>query len=247
MVFGPSARAWHRRLADRAAAIGDHETLALATGNLFGQALNARDRQELARLRPSLIALIGPETSPRALGWTHYFLALDAYVDGRLAAATEHAELSRAQADAIGHEFMAASAAGTELLARSARDGTITAGELAEAIALMRRPSVLPLAAFALWLVARFAVAVERPAAVRWLAHAERLAVTLDTELWPESELRDETMAVLGLERLDEALAATAPLDHGAALAQAAEWLAGRDPGEVAARAAPAPPAPLIR
>jgi hypothetical protein len=39
--YSPSAKAWHRRLASVAARIGDHEALAMATGNLFGQALNA--------------------------------------------------------------------------------------------------------------------------------------------------------------------------------------------------------------
>ena len=86
-------RSWTTRPAPRAGTagwrrgreeIGDREALAMATGNLFGQALNARDRDEMRRLRPGLLALITPETSDRALGWTHYFLALDAYVDGRL-------------------------------------------------------------------------------------------------------------------------------------------------------------------
>ena len=59
----------------------------MATGNLFGQALNARDREEMRRLRPALLALITPEASARVARLDHYFLALDAYVDGRFESA----------------------------------------------------------------------------------------------------------------------------------------------------------------
>jgi hypothetical protein len=54
--YGPSASGWHRRLAAAAAEAGDQEALTVATGNLFGLALNTRDRDEIRRLRPSLIA-----------------------------------------------------------------------------------------------------------------------------------------------------------------------------------------------
>jgi hypothetical protein len=132
-----------------AARIGDHEALAVATGNLFGQVLNARDTEEMRRLRPGLLALLTLEASARSRGWTNYFLALDAYVDGMLDAACEHATLSVGLAREIGHEVMLASAVGTLLLSQSARDGVITQPALAEAIELMRPPSVQPLAAFA--------------------------------------------------------------------------------------------------
>ena len=234
--YSPSAKAWHRRLAARAAEIGDQEALATATGNLFGRALNARDRDEMRRLRPALLALITPETSTKALGWLYYFLALDAYVDGRLESACEHASLSAEKAEAIGHEFMLAGAAGTRLLAQSARDGVISQADLAETLELMRRPSVQPLAAFALWLVARYAAGVAPETAGRWLAHAERILAAIDSELWPESVLRDETVAVLGIKDLAPLLDSTPPLDHAAALAEAAAWLAGRDPAEEAPR-----------
>jgi hypothetical protein len=234
--YSPSAKVWHLRLAARAAEIGDQEALAMATGNLFGQALNARDRDEMRRLRPGLLALITPETSDRALGWIHYFLALDAYVDGRLESACEYASLSAEKAQAVGHEFMLASAVGTRVLAQSARDGVIAHEALAEAVELMRRPSVQPLAAFALWLVARYAAGVAPEAAGRWLAHAERIIATLDAELWPESVLRDETAAVLGIKDLSSLLDLTPPLDHAVALAEAAAWLATRDPAETAPR-----------
>jgi hypothetical protein len=235
--YSPNAKVWHRRLAARAAEIGDQEALATATGNLFGRALNARDHEEMRRLRPSLLALITPDTSTKALGWIHYYLALDAYVDGRLESACEHASLSAEKAEEIGHEFMLAGAVGTRLLSQSARDGVITHAALAKALELMRRPSVQPLAAFALWLVARYAAGVDPETAARCLAHAERIIAPLDSELWPESVLRDETVAVLGIEDLASLLDSTPTLDHAAALDEAAAWLAGRDPAERAPRA----------
>ena len=244
--FGPTADNWNRRLADRAREIGDVEAMATATGNLFGHALNARNREEMSRLRPVLLSLVTPETSPKALGWIQYFLALDAYTDGRMAEAVEHATLSTEHAAAIGHEYMLASAVATRLLAQSARDGTIDHGALTEAVAGMRRINVQPLAAFALWLVARYAAATDPVIARRCLAQAERIVAMLDSELWPESVLRDETMAILGIDDVTALLAGIPPLDHAAALSEAAAWLAQGSSGESAARPAPGRPEPAV-
>jgi predicted ATPase/DNA-binding SARP family transcriptional activator len=234
--YGPTASSWHRRLAAVATEIGDQEALTVATGNLFGLALNARDRNEMRRLRPSLIALITPDTSPKSAGWIHYYLALDAYIDGQLESACEHALLSVAKAQEIGHEVMLASGVGTHLLARSALDGAIDLAALIEGLELMRRPSVQPLSAFGLWLVARYAAGVAPDTAGRWLVHAERTVATLDSELWPESVLRDETLAILKIKDVDDLRDGVQPLDHAAALAQAVVWLGEREPGERAPR-----------
>ncbi len=236
--YGPAAKDWHRRLAARAAEIGDREALVTATGNLFGRALNTRDRDEMRRLRPELLALITPETSTKGLGWINYFLALDAYVDGQLDAACEYASVSAEHAEAIGHEFMLAGAVANRLLSQSARDGVIRQPDLADVLERTRRPGVPPLAAFALWFVARYAAGVAPETAGQWLAHSARILTALGVELWPECVLREETLAVLGISDLDAALASTPPLDHAAALAAAAAWLAGRDPGEQAPRRA---------
>ena len=234
--YGPTASGWHRRLAAVATEIGDQEALTVATGNLFGLALNARDRDEMRRLRPSLIALINPDTSPKSAGWIHYYLALDAYIDGQLESACDHALLSVANAQEVGHEVMLASGVGTHLLARSALDGAIDRAALMEGLELMRRPCVQPLSAFGLWLVARYAAGVEPETAGRWLVHAERTVATLDSELWPESVLRDETLAVLGIKDVDGLRDGVEPLDHAAALTRAVVWLGEREPGERAPR-----------
>jgi hypothetical protein len=157
-------------------------------------------------------------------------------VDDRLESVCEHAELSKEKAIEIGHEFMLASAAGTRLLSSSARDGAIAQPALVDALELMRRPSVAPLAAFALWLVARYAAGVEPESAARWLAHAERIIAAIDSELWPECVLRDETAAILQIADLGALLERTAPLDHAAALTEAMAWLAARPPAETSPR-----------
>ena len=234
--FSPARSQWTRRLAARASELGDHEAVATATGNLFGRALNARDRDEMHRMRPMLLALITPEASPKVLGWTQYFLALDAYVDGRFDAACEHATQSAASAEGLGHEYMFATATATRLLAASARDRAIPQSALAEVLVVVARTSVQPLTAFALWLVARYAAAVVPDSAAQWLVHAERIVVAVDSELWPESVLRDECLALLGIADREALLDQAAPLDHTEALAAAAAWLATRDRTEQASR-----------
>jgi hypothetical protein len=230
--FSPVVSAWTRRLAARAAELGDQEAVATATGNLFGRAINARDRDEMRRIRPMLLAVITPGASARALGWTHYFLALDAYVDGRFDDAYDHAASSASSASELRHEYMLATAVATRLLAESARDRAIAQPALAEVLELVRDVSVQPLAAFALWFVARYAAAVSPDTAAQWLVHAERIVAALDSELWPESILRDECLAVLGIAEAGPLPGGAPPLDHATALAEASAWIATRDPAE---------------
>ena len=234
--FSPSVSAWTRRLADRAAELGHADALATALGNLFGRAMNARDRDEMRRMRPMLLALLTPDASPQALGWTHYFLAVDAYIDGRFDDACEHAAQSAASAHELGHQYMFATAVTTRLLAESARDRAIAQAALAEVLDLVRQVSVQPLAAFALWFVARYAAAVAPDTSAQWLTHAERIVVAIDSELWPESILRDECLVLLGIAERGTLLDGAPALGHAAALAEAAAWLATRDPSESAAR-----------
>ena len=137
----------------------------------------------------------------------------------------------------IGHEVMLACAVGTLLLSRSARDGVITQPALAETVELTPLPpGVQPLAAFALWLVSRFLADVAPETAGRWLAHSDRIVAAIDSQLWPERVLRDETLAVLGITDLVPLLESTPPLDHATAHAQASAWVAGRSAAEIATR-----------
>jgi predicted ATPase len=234
--FGPTGYPWLRRTAARAAEIGDRETVAIVAGNMFARALNAQDHQQIEQLRPELHAILSSGASDKALGQIHSQLAYDAYVQGQFDAACQHAVLSLEKARSIAHDGMIARAVATLLFCQSARDGVITHAALTEAIELIRRPGVPPTAIFGLWLVARYAADVDPTMAAQWLAHAERILTALRTDLWPESVLRDETLAILALRDLGPVLERTPALDHTAALAAATAWLAGRDPAESATR-----------
>src|SRR5262249_31949934 len=144
-----------RRLAERAAELGDETALAIATGNLLGDAINAGDIEEIRRLKPTLLELVSRDLAQPALGWIHYNLALEAYFEGRLDEACEHASRSAETCD--GDPLTLAVATATRLLAQSELDEAIPQTALAEAIEYMRRPAIKTLSAFALWFVARYA------------------------------------------------------------------------------------------
>jgi predicted ATPase/DNA-binding SARP family transcriptional activator len=228
---------WHRRLEESAARSGDREALARATSNLFAFALNRHDRDEVARLEPALHALITPDASTKALGWIHYNLACGAYVANQFDRACEYSSASAQEAATIGYAFMLAGAVAIRLLARSALSGSIAGRDLAEVLECARASAVKPDAVVALWFASRYAATLEPEAAERWLAHAERIRAGLDQDFWPESVLRDETLALLGREDLRMQIEAAPAHDHAAVLAEAAAWLAARDPAEVAPRA----------
>ncbi|HEY2160709.1 MAG TPA: BTAD domain-containing putative transcriptional regulator [Solirubrobacteraceae bacterium] len=214
-----------RRLAARAVELGDREALVVATGNLLAQAGNARDRDEIGRLRPMLIELITPDASALDRGWIQYNVALAAYVNGELEEACEHARLSAEAAEEAGNTHLTASAAAACLLTQSARDGALPQAALIKTLELISRTGVKTLDAVGLWFVASYAATVAPETAVRWLAHAERILIEIEDEIWPESMIRDETMAALGIDDLSSALEETPPLEPAAALAEAAAWL----------------------
>ncbi len=232
----PAESEWSRRLAERAAATGDRAALLTATRARVVKAFNARDRVETAWLKRTLLELMSVETDAKNLGWIHYFLANEAYVNGDYDRAVEHAEHCAAQARSVGHGYMQCYAGATRLLAASARDGTIAQPELADTLAQFRANSVKTGAAYGLWFVARYAAAVAPETAGRWLAHAHRIVDDPDSRMWPEEELRDETLEILGLGDVGPLLADTRSLGAEEALAEAAVWLAGRDPVERAPR-----------
>ncbi len=228
----PLAAELHRRVAERAAEIGDLTAVCTATCNLFGMALNTRNVEEMRRLKPRLVELITPQTGAKSLGWIHLQLATGSYIEGDLEQAFEHASRCVEQALEINHEYLLVTALQTQLIAGWARDGTISPAVLAEVVDRIRRSGVQTDAVVALWFVARYAASVAPQSAGQWLAYAERILAELDSEIWPESILRDETLDVLALDDLAPVLASTPPLDHATALADAVAWLTERDPAE---------------
>jgi predicted ATPase/DNA-binding SARP family transcriptional activator len=241
------AAEWQRRFAARATELGDQEALGIATTQLFAEAINGRDLEEIRRLRPVLLSLIAPGASPRILGWVHYSLWADAYLDGRFESAYEHAAASLERASEIGHEYMLMCALEARLLAGSAVSGEIRQPELAEIIEMARRHGLHSVAVAALWFVARYAAGVDPMSAGRWLALAERIRTDGETNRSLEEVLREETMAVLGITDLTELLTAVPSFDPAAALDDAAAWVASRSTTEIAPRKRVArQPAPTI-
>ncbi len=206
----PAAR-WQRRFAERAAELGDQEALGVATTQLFAEAINARDREEMDRLHPTLESLIADGAPPRVLGWVHYCLFTEAYIDGHFESAYQHACTSVEKASEIGHEYMLACALEARLLAGSAVSGMISQPELSEVIEHARRHGVHSVAVAALWFVARYAAGIEPDRALRWLALAERIRTEFDTGPSEEEVLRAETMAALGIADLAPLLDAASP------------------------------------
>ncbi len=231
----PAAK-WQQRFAQRAAELGNQEALGVATTQLFAEAINARDRQAMRRLRPTLDSLLAHGASPRVLGWVHYSLWGQAYIDGHFESAYEHACLSAERAKQIGHQYMLVCASEARLLAGSAVSGEITQPQLAEILELARHHGVHSVAVAALWFVARYAAEVDPESAGRWLALAERIRTELDTGRSPEEVLREETIAVLGITDPGGLLAAAPTFDPTAALDEAAAWVASRSPTEIALR-----------
>jgi predicted ATPase/DNA-binding SARP family transcriptional activator len=234
-IEDPAAK-WQRRFFDRASELGDQEALGVATTQIFAEAINARDREEIRRLRPVLLDLIAPGTSPRVLGWVHYSLWGEAYIDGRFEEAFQRACSSAELAAEIGHEYMLLCALEARLLAGSAVSGEITQPALAEVIERARRHGVHSVAVAALWFVARYAAEIDPELAGRWLALADRIRTESDTGRSLEELLREETMAVLGITDLGPLLAAVPSFDPTAALDEAAAWVASRNPTEIGPR-----------
>jgi predicted ATPase/DNA-binding SARP family transcriptional activator len=231
----PTAK-WQRRFTDRAAELGDEEALVVGTAQMFAEAINVRDYDEIRRLRPILARVIKSGTAPRPLGWAHYSLWGDAYLDGRFEAAYEHAAACVELATEIGFNYMLVCALEARLLARSAIDRRITQPDLAEVVEIARSHGVHSVAVAALWFVARYAAGVDRESAIRWLALAERIHTELDTPGSLEDVLVEETKAVLGISDLSPLLSAVPAFDSSTALDEAAAWVASRSPEEVSPR-----------
>jgi predicted ATPase/DNA-binding SARP family transcriptional activator len=228
---------WQRRFADRAAELGDSESLGIATAQLFSAALNNHDVAEVRRLHPILERLIAPGTSPRLLGWVHYCLCGEDYMDRQFEKSYEHAQASVELATELGHQYMLVCALQSRLLARSAIDGKFAQPDLAELVDLARHHGVHSVAVAGLWFVARYAAGVQPEVAGRWLALAHRLETELDTGTSLVEDLRAETMEILGITDLAPLVAATPLVDPFTALDEAAAWVTSRSPDEVAPRA----------
>jgi hypothetical protein len=196
-----------------------------------------RDVEELARLRPTLYELLSADFAPRIRGCAHYFLSADAYIGERYAEGLEHATMSAAVAEEIGHEHLPTAATVATVLARSAVDRVLTQPDVAGLLARGSSHGVDPTAVASLWSAARYAASIDPAAAERWLVLAGHVLSELGHDVWPECVLRAETMAALGIIDLGPAITRTPRVDTAAAIGEALAWMSRRDPAETASRA----------
>jgi predicted ATPase/DNA-binding SARP family transcriptional activator len=223
--------AWTERLALRAEQIGDLPALSIAVANLTALAHNAQDRAAVAKLKPRLVDLTDADIPPRHRAFVHYALAASLYLEGDISGACEYAGVGAALAAEADHAYLMGATSLLHVMMCSLRDGVMRRSDLAEAVETTRRAPITPLAPFALWLVARYAVSLDREASIGWLAEAERIYRGLDAEMWPESDVRDAAMRALGIDSIPPADSAVT--DYLETLAAAAQWLEDRDPDEI--------------
>jgi predicted ATPase/DNA-binding SARP family transcriptional activator len=228
----PTRGAFTERLARRAEELGDLSALAIGVANLAALAQNDRDRERVSALKPRLAELVEADLPARVRGFVSYALAVCDYLDGDVPRACDRAADAVRLSGEADHAYTLGATTLLQLMLCSIRDGELRRADLIAGFATMRLAPIRPLAPLALWLVARYAAAVDRDAAIRWLSEAERIYAGLDAKMWPESDVRDETMRVLGLAAIPPA--ASPESDYLVTLAAAAEWLEARVPDEVA-------------
>lgn len=233
---------WARRRVARATELGRLSPLVSATGNLIAQAFNRRDINEALRLRDELTALPGWETlSPRVRGAALMMRSACAYIENDLEAALALVEDSVAAAIEGQHPHMVGLARHWRLCVRSAGSGEIAREELTEVLDSARTLQIPDLSLVTVWVLARYAVSFDRSLAAEWLVHGDRLMRERELDLWPEVQLRDETLHVLKVDDVAELVDSVAPQEIDETLRVGTEWLAGRPARETASRKTLAP------
>jgi hypothetical protein len=125
---------------------------------------------------------------------------------------------------------------------RSARDRVISLSDLSEIVDGALTLQIADVSVATLVCAARYVVNFDRGFAPQLLAEAERLtAAALGGDMWPESQLRDETLQLLALPDPAALLEQTPAGDSSVILTRLKSWVAGRDPSEQAPRTQLAP------
>jgi len=122
------------------------------------------------------------------------------------------------------------------LQVRSAHEGTISRAELAEVVDGALQLQIADCAITALWNGARYVVVFDRALAGALLAHAERLLLVVGGDQWPASQLKEETLELLGLMDASSLLDQTPVRELADVLTELSAWLAARNPDERAVR-----------
>jgi predicted ATPase len=241
--YRPANKYWSQRRVKRAAELGQAGPQVAGLGNMIAQALARGDVDEALMLRDQLLPLIdSPQLRRRTRASGLWMLAGCAYAEGDLDAAARLADEAVADAASDGHPHMLTIARTMRLEVLSARDRAISLRDLSEIVEGALTLQIADVSVATLVCAARYVVNFDRPFATQLLAEAERLtAAALGGDMWPESQLRDETLQLLGLADSAALPNQTSAGDITEILTELKSWLAGRDPSEQAPRTQLAP------
>jgi predicted ATPase/DNA-binding SARP family transcriptional activator len=241
--YRPSNKYWAQRRVTRAGELGQVGPQVAGLANMIAQAFARRDFDEALTLRDQLTPLIdSPQLRRRTRASGLWMLAGCAYADGGLDAACRLADEAVADATADGHPHMLTIARTMRLEVFSAREQAIELRDLSEIVDGALALQIADVSVATLVCAARYVVDFDLPFATELIAEAQRLtAAALGGDMWPESQLRDETLELLGITDAATLLDQTPVADSAEILTRLQVWLALRDPSERAPRAVLAP------
>lgn len=169
-------------------------------------------------------------------------LAGCAYAEGDLLAACRLADEAVADAASDGHPHMLTIARTIRLEVVSAREQAIELRDLSEIVDGAVALQIADVSVATLVCAARYVVNFDPPFATELIGEAERLTATaLGGDMWPESQLRDETLELLDVADAATLLDENPTADSTETLARLQAWLAGRNSSERAPRTVLAP------
>jgi predicted ATPase/DNA-binding SARP family transcriptional activator len=234
---------WSQRRIARAAELGQVGPQVAGLGNLIAQAFARRDFDEALRLRDQLQPLIdSPQLRRRTRASGLWMLAGCAYAEDDLDAACRLADEAVSDAASDGHPHMLTIARTLRVEVLSARERAIELHDLSEIVDGALTLQIADVSAATLVCGARYVVNFDRTFAGELLGEAEQLkAAALGGDMWPESQLRDETLQLLGLADSATLLEQRPAADGTAILLRLKAWLCDRDPSERAPRTVVAP------
>ncbi|HEX4108186.1 MAG TPA: BTAD domain-containing putative transcriptional regulator [Solirubrobacteraceae bacterium] len=241
--YRPSNKYWSQRRVTRAGELGFVGPQVAGLGNMIAQAFARRDFDEALTLRDQLLPLIdSPELRRRTRASGLWMLAGCAYAEEDLDEAYRLADESVQDAASDGHPHMLTIARTMRLEVGSARARAIELGDLSEIVEGALMLQIADVSVATLVCGARYVVNFDQPFAGELIAAAERLtADALGGDMWPEAQLRDETLQLLGLRDSAALLEQTPAADIAETLTRLNAWLSRRDPGERAPRTVVAP------